>query len=163
MFKNATLFWLVDFAAGHKIFNNTRVFQVQFGNDRDYNALSDQLFGTEDVDPTLTPGTDAYREAAERFARLDPSFDANFIEKADFLKLREISLRYDFGDVLRRYTNTFRSLSLGVSGRNLLTSTRYSGPDPEVNFDGSRSLSRGQDFLTLQNPRQVYFTLSVGL
>ncbi|PSQ97345.1 MAG: hypothetical protein BRD55_03440 [Bacteroidetes bacterium SW_9_63_38] len=60
------------------------------------------------------------------------------------------------------------ALSLSLSAQNLFTITRYSGPDPEVNatgtedFGGGDSLVRGQDFATLQTPRQFTATLHVG-
>ena len=56
-----------------------------------------------------------------------------------------------------------RTASLAFSARNVFQSTLYDGLDPEVNFNGARSLSRGQDFLTLQNPRQYFLTLSLGI
>ena len=105
-----------------------------------------------------------FTETAHALARTNPNFDANYIEDADYLKIREISARYDVSGLLHNAgVTTVESLSIGVAARNLYTFTSYSGPDPEVNFDGARSLSRGQEFLTLPTPRQLYFTVSVGL
>ena len=56
-----------------------------------------------------------------------------------------------------------RSASLSFAARNVWQSSKYDGLDPEVNFAGGRSLSRGQDFLTLQNPRVYYVTLQLGI
>ncbi len=147
-FKNFRLAVLADWATGLKVFNNTKLFQIRFGNNPEYNELQEKL-------NTLTPGSAEYKAAAEKFARLDWRYDYNFIEDADFLKLREISFSYSLNDMVKKlkFDKYISDLSLVLTGRNLLTITGYSGADPEVNFDGARSLSRGQDFLTLQNPR----------
>jgi hypothetical protein len=61
-------------------------------------------------------------------------------------------------------TDQLRRFTLGFSASNVLTFTAYDqGPDPEVNFEGSRGLIRGQEFLTLQNPKEYTFTLQVGI
>ena len=115
-------------------------------------------------------GSDGYREAAEvvggtlfSFGGVEPV--GNFIEQADFVKLREVSLRYDFTDLLRKanVNRYLRSLSLTISARNLWFSSDYSGPDPEVNHAGARGSTRSQDLGTLPQPRVIYFTVSVGL
>ena len=56
-----------------------------------------------------------------------------------------------------------RTAALAFSARNLFQTSLYDGLDPEVNFDGARSLSRGADFLTLQNPRSYFLTLTLGI
>lgn len=175
LFGGLSIYALADYALGHSVFNSTHAFAANFGNHPDFNRLATQLgiagsgvaANAAPVDGVaeLDPGTDAYRQAANAFAMLDYRFDGNYVEEADYLKLREITVMYDVSDLIRRFAGTsqVRHLSVGLSARNVLTSTKYSNPDPEVNFTGARSLSRGQDFLTLQNPRSLYFTVSLGL
>ena len=164
------LYALVDYATGFQVFNNTKLFAARFGNYARRNELADQLFDETDDDGNvvreapLEPGTPEYTEAANAYARTNGNYDANFIEDGDYLKLREVTISYDFSSLVQRAgVPNIRSFRVALTGRNLLTSTKYSGPDPEVNFDGSRSLSRGQDFLTLQTPRTYTLTLSLGL
>lgn len=175
LFGGLSVYALADYALGHSVFNSTNAFAASFGNHPEFNRLATQLGiagsgvaafaapveGVEELDP----GTEGYRQAANDFALLDHRFDGNYVEEADYIKLREVTVMYDVSDLIRRYTGTgtVRHLSVGLSARNVLTSTKYSNPDPEVNFSGSRSLTRGQDFLTLQNPRSLYFTVSMGL
>ena len=176
LFRDLTVYALADWATGLTLYNQTADFQAQFGNYTPRNELADQLglTTTEDPDtgeidegdfPDLEVGTEAYREAADAYAKTTGDLEANFIRAADFLKLREISVRYDLGRLIAAASgfSRIRTASVGLSARNLWTSTLYDGLDPEVNFDGSRSLTRGQDFLTLQNPRTVSVTLRVGL
>jgi len=163
LFKNLRIYVLADWALGHKIFDNTYLFATRFGNNPRYNELKEML-----LDPTsskyLTPGTDEYKKAADEFAHLDWHYDGNYIFDASYVKLREISISYDLKDILNNmHFNTFSSFMVGVSARNIYTSTKYPGADVEVNFTGSRSLSRGQDFLTLQNPRTYNFWVRIGL
>ena len=84
------------------------------------------------------------------------------IEEADFFKIREFGVSYNFKDLLPK--TIIKNIILGISIRNIITLTKYSGPDPEVNADGSRSdLSRGIDFFTLQSPRVFNFWLKLSL
>lgn len=156
-FRNLNIYALVDWAADLYIYNNTREFAISFGNDREFSELNARF-------ADLTPGTEEYIDVANRLARLNTAFPYNQIERADWLKLREVSVSYNFTDLLRRSDvgNYINSLSVSAGGRNLLTSTLYSGLDPEVNFDGARSLIRGQDFLTMPPARQFFFTVSLG-
>lgn len=163
--KNFNFYVLSDWATGLKVFNSTRSFAIQFYNDTEVTKLEAQLYGGDDEIEQLTPGTQAYRDAANRYAKLDYNYDGNFIEDADYLKIREISLSYSLKDLLPfvKMDPYIKDLVLGFSAHNIFTETKYSGADPEVDFDGSRSLTRGQDFLTLQSPRVYNFFLRVGL
>lgn len=167
--RNLNVYALVDWAYDVYVYNNTKQFAVIFRNLDEFEQLASQLgFGNlyqgDDGDP-LTPGTEEYTDAANRFAMLSSSFDYGFIERADWLKLREVSISYNFRDILASTgaDSYVRDLNVSVSGRNLFTSTKYSGIDPEVNFAGARSTSRGQDFLTLPPSRSFLFTVSLGL
>jgi TonB-dependent SusC/RagA subfamily outer membrane receptor len=156
LFQNLSISAFAEYALGQQVYNNTKSFAVQFGNWVPWNEAQDQL-------ATLTPGTPEYIQAAENAAFLDPAFDANFVEDADWLKLREVALRYNFTDLVRRAGATqLSNLTVGVAARNVFTITDYSGPDPEVNFDGSRGLIRGQDFLTNPTTRQLQVSLTLG-
>jgi TonB-dependent starch-binding outer membrane protein SusC len=167
MFRNLNLYAQVDYAYDVYVYNNTKYFAINFRNFERNEELRGLLgfanFFPGDV-TALTPGTQEYIDAANEFAGQNLGFDSGFIERADWLKLREVSLTYNFRDVLSRFgaSEYVRDLNLSVGGRNLLTTSKYSGIDPEVNFAGARSLSRGQDFLTMPPSRQLYFTLSVG-
>jgi len=168
--RNLRLYVMADWAKDLKVFNNTKLFAIYLGsawgigsNVKEYNDLEDKL-GIRDWDgdptDTLAWGTPEYKEAAEKYAKMDYNYDANFVEDADYFKLRELGVSYDFKDILPRNMG-IANLVVGFSARNILMITKYSGADPEVNFDGARSLVRGQDFLTLQNPRTYNFWIRI--
>ncbi len=164
LLNNLGLYVLTDWATGHKVFNRTRRFRAIFGGDSEHNRLGTQIGlyqegnskFVENVE-SLAPGTSEYEAAATRFARLETSsnINSNWIEPADFFKLRELSLNYRFHDLLPKLglANFLKDLQVTFSGRNLWTISRYSGPDPEVNFNGSFGAIQGQDFMTSQHPR----------
>lgn len=167
LFRNLSAYVQFDFAYDLYVYNNTKQFAILFRNLERNEELRELLgiggLGMPDITP-LTPGTPEYIEAANEFAFLNPSFDYGFIERADWLKLRELSITYNFRDLISRLgaDSYLTDLNVSFGGRNLLTTTKYSGIDPEVNFAGARSLSRGQDFLTMPPSRQLYFTVSLG-
>ena len=85
--------------------------------------------------------------------------DAGYIEDADFVKLREVSVTLLApNDWARRVRAS--NLSLTLAGRNLATWTDYTGFDPELNFNGTSNYSTA-DFLT--QPPVRYFTARLTL
>jgi len=174
LFRDLTFTALADFALGGTVHNRTRVYQALYNNDAEYNELATQLglavdYGIVPVPGVseLTAGSDAYRAAAERFARLDPTVPGatGYFESSDYFRLLELGLRYDFTRTLRSLmTQGFpKQLSLTLSARNLFMFTKYGGPDPNIESAGGRSIVRGRDFLTLQHPRVFTATMSIGL
>jgi TonB-linked SusC/RagA family outer membrane protein len=81
-----------------------------------------------------------------------------FIEKADFIKLRELSFTYYAPDGVARALRVSRA-SFTLTGRNLATITGYTGIDPEVNGNGQNDVPI--DFLT--QPPLTFWTFRVNL
>ncbi|MBL0331380.1 MAG: TonB-dependent receptor [Chlorobi bacterium] len=158
---------LTEWSLGGMIYNDTRKFGTQFNNNFEYNTLSAQLGVTPDSNiKLLVPKTAEYNQAANRFAQLDPTQPGSlgFFESSDFIRLRELSLKYDATNLFRNIIpESFKNVSLAVSVHNLALFTKYSFPDPEVNTYGANvRLSRGTDFNTLQSPRSFFGTISIG-
>jgi TonB-dependent SusC/RagA subfamily outer membrane receptor len=152
--KNFNYYLMCDWALGLKIYNKTRHWATVSGNNAEHNWLANEL-------NRLQPNDPEYRETADKYAKMNPNYIGNFIEDADFFKIREIGLSYSFKDLLT--SKMVKDITLGISMRNLFTLTQYSGPDPEVNTDGSRSLTRGVDFFTLQSPRVYHFWIKLSI
>ncbi len=82
-----------------------------------------------------------------------------FIEKAGFVKLRDVSVSFTLdGNLLDRFG--FDQMDVTVSGRNLKTWTNYTGIDPESNLTG-QSTGRGLEYFNHPQTRSfaVTFTL----
>ena len=77
------------------------------------------------------------------------------VDDGSFVKLREVSIGYDFG----RVKNIFSGLTVTLSGRNLVSFDDYKGYDPEVNSGGQSTILRGVDFGSVPIPR----TFSLGI
>jgi len=77
-------------------------------------------------------------------------FSDRWIEDASYIKLRNLMLRYDFGQAL----GIFRSGSVYVTGENLFTITNYLGGDPEFSYSYS-SYMQGFDYAKVTRPKTV--------
>jgi hypothetical protein len=117
---------------------------------------------------SATPGTQEYVRQARIFANNQTSVsgaatEGNFVSDGDYIKLREVSVSYNFSDLINRLspTSAIDNMTLSLSARNIFTVTDYTGYDPEVNFTGGEGNIQGQDFLTLPQPRTL--TASINL
>ena len=72
---------------------------------------------------------------------------AGYIEDASFWKLRELAATIMFPNEWASYFGADR-LNLTLAGRNLVTWTDYSGPDPELNGAGTGSNFNTFDFFS---------------
>ncbi len=84
-----------------------------------------------------------------------------FLEKGDYVKLRNATLRYTLGNKGRYLKN----VSAFVSGSNLFVITKFSGFDPEVNIDKTANSypSRSIEYVPYPTPRVVTFGLNFSL
>ncbi|HEX6939854.1 MAG TPA: SusC/RagA family TonB-linked outer membrane protein [Longimicrobiales bacterium] len=86
---------------------------------------------------TAEERVEAARRWATEMAGLTPQDRLNAIEDADFLRWRELSIRYRFpASAIERFG--MNSLELTLGGRNLALFTKYGGVDPEVNVIAGR-------------------------
>ena len=81
-----------------------------------------------------------------------------WVESADFFKLRSVSVTWD---VPTRYVPGARSASLSLMGRNLFTSTKYSGTDPEVADQRDNTFSR-RDYYVFPSYRTFVASVRLG-
>lgn len=59
-------------------------------------------------------------------------FDDRLIEDASFTRLKAVTIGYNVTQNILRKTTVVKAAKFYVTGRNMLTWTKYSGPDPEV-------------------------------
>ena len=70
------------------------------------------------------------------------------VEDGSFIKLRSVSLGYNFSGSLLR-NSVFKSLTLNATGTNFILHKNYTGSDPEVSLSGS---GNGQGFANFNAP-----------
>ncbi len=128
VFQRFHLYGLVDGRFGNKLFNSTEQFRCGLSNCRGRN------------DPTAS-----LAEQAAAVANILGT-QAGYMEDADFVKFRELSLTYDAPANWATRIGA-SSLSFTIAGRNLATWTKYKGLDPELNEAGQNNFTTA-DFLT---------------
>lgn len=83
----------------------------------------------------------------------DPSgnnlFSDRWLEDASYLKLRSLTLSYQFKN---NWFNLFRSGTVYVVGENLFTFTKYLGGDPEFSYSND-AIMQGFDYAKVTMPR----------
>ena len=114
LFRDFRLYGLLDYQGGHWLYNHKEY-------DRCFNRTNCERLNSGAVNDTVRA---IYRT------------QSYYLEKADFMKLREVSVSYT---VPRRYTQRagVDGLALTLTGRNLATWTDYTGLDPEVSGYGA--------------------------
>ena len=87
--------------------------------------------------------------------------DEQCIEDGGYVKLREISVGYQFDQSWVTRGLGLSTLDVRVAGRNLKTWTKYSGLDPETSLGGSLSKVGGADYFNLPQTRSIVFTVGL--
>ena len=177
-YKNWTLNTTFEFKAGNFVINNlTDAFRQAngaIGRNLPRSAKVARDYATGGVDAGFTPQGDgnvrlaALDEWLNNTLALAPFSGLNTLEKADFVRWRELSLNYNItGSILDQFS--LNSASIGLSGRNIALFTSYTGVDPEINYVGRGSGSTldqnyGQGIAAFgwPIPTQVLVTLKVG-
>lgn len=171
LFRNLTLYASAEGRFGHLVRDNNLAARIDNGSNVLVNTLRMQLglpcsTATAATNPCLfavqplSTGSAEYKAAAEKFALLETSVPANFLRSADFVRLREASVRYDLGQALLKEGSRVRSLQMAISAQNLWLWTTYTGADPELNHQGAGV--SGTDAASIPLPRKIYATISIG-
>jgi TonB-dependent starch-binding outer membrane protein SusC len=144
-----------DWLSGGHVYNQTKEWMYRDGIHSDY------------LEPLTVNGKTGAWTAFYRgvYASVERNGTKSyFYEDASFWRLRNVSLSLDVNKFLK--IKEFRNLTLILSGRNLLTFTKYTGMDPEVNSSNVYSLNsswdRGTDHNTMPNLRSFSVALNVG-
>lgn len=143
---------VVNWVKGGQIYNYTR--QWPFFDQRD--PAFDQRGKPENEKKPTT-----------YYATFYNNFDANeyFVEDGSFVRLRELAVNYEIPRVIvKRFgLSEGRSARFGVVGRNLFTSTKYSGYDPDVSGGGANPFAYRVDYFTYPIFKTFTFMLELGL
>jgi TonB-dependent SusC/RagA subfamily outer membrane receptor len=130
---------LFDWQQGSKVINLTRLLYDGAGNAPDPEAAGMRLTA---------------------FSKHDPR---PYIEDGTFVKLRELAVTYTLPKRLLSQLSPLRTLQIGVSGRNLLTLTHYSGLDPEVSNFGNQPIGRNYDVGPYPPSRSYWLSITAGI
>ena len=148
-YKGFNFYTLWDWKKGGDIYNR----QSQWLTRDNRNAIVDQAGKAEADKKTYTYYQGLYDTNED---------NAFWVEDGSYVKLREASLFYTFKkeQLSGVASGFFDSLRMGVTGRNLLTFTDYSGWDPEIQrYDADTQNYYAVDFGVYPNPSS--YTISV--
>lgn len=145
--NNLSVHTFFDYKGGHYLFNMA-------GQTADWDNVAFTA-----VNPLRFEDSDAGRAALEDWQIRQSNSNMMYIERADFIKLRELSLTYSVPQAWSQRVGADR-LSLTLAGRNLLTWTDYSGLDPEVNIEGDATFTRA-DYMSVPPTRRWVATVNV--
>lgn len=167
LFNRLSVDALAEFQGGHHLPNYTAYQNARRGvwfpcyDIQQMQVQAEQSGSTAELDAA---GITALERAR---CSLDDRHSDFWVESADFLKLRHVSMTYDLPEQLvGRFGN---SASVTLSARNLFTWTDYSGSDPEVEdfadrsatvFDGSGDFGR-RDYYNIPSPRTFLLSFRV--
>ena len=170
--RNLEVVFQIDWVQGFDVLNGTKWWMYNAGvhNEFEDRVLinGDEVVGQPIFDQNGDPLAQVARVSGDEpqawrnyHASKRNGLTPYFIEDGSFVKLREVSLTYDLTSALGG--DLIRSLRVGVTGRNLLTFTGYTGFDPEVSQANEDTRYRGVDLFTYPNYRTFSFNLSLGL
>ena len=177
-YKRLSLSFLLDLRKGGDVFNGTEYFMVLNGlskntllNDRksvtvtgvnsSTGAAFDQTY-TSGQSYTIGTTTRTGDYMIQQYWQNYAANSYNFITSVNWLKLRSLSLTYDFSSVLKNQ-KVIRGISATAVGTNLYTWTNYKGMDPEVSAAGGTGGSGSQGIDYLGVPAVASFTFGINI
>lgn len=130
-------------ASGFYVYNNT------------FNSVTNiSTFGKgQNVDASIIGSKESIKASV--------AVSSRYLEKGDYIKLRNANLNYAVGDI-GKYV---RNLNVFVGGTNLFVITKFKGFDPEVNVDKNQNgyPSRNIEYIPYPTPRIVTFGFNLSL
>jgi TonB-linked SusC/RagA family outer membrane protein len=121
-YKGLSVSSYFTYALGKYLVNNDRYFSANPYNFEGYNQHSEVLnYWKKKGDVAPFP---RYGEVMQ--------FDDHLLENASFLRFKTLTISYRLPSSLMKKTKPVDDIRIFVTARNLFTSTKYLGPDPEV-------------------------------
>ncbi|MDR2026361.1 MAG: TonB-dependent receptor [Prevotellaceae bacterium] len=146
-----------------KNFNLDIFIQGSYGNDI-FNASKGDTEGMYDLKNQSTNVLKRWRtpgqvtDVPKALFNLQPS--SYFVEDGSYIRLKNISLSYNFkGGFLKKWGIT--RLQPYFTANNLITLTKYSGMDPEVNQWGNSGHVQGIDWGTYPHSKSFVFGINI--
>jgi TonB-linked SusC/RagA family outer membrane protein len=187
--KGITLTALLDWKQGGVMWNGTRAALNFFGtseesvNRENINGtyggvtfVNNVAQGVQQTGPnTFVPNTTAIRVPGSTanaspgqafwgnqgfYNNFNSGLGEPFVEDAGWVRLREISLSYNFRNVLPS-DGIIKNLEVFATGRNLWLSTKYTGVDPETSLLGANN-AQGLDYFNFPGVKSYIFGFRLG-
>ena len=147
-YKGVLFSFVLDEKKGGKILNLDDYYLGYYGTSK----ITENRDGTE-VIPVIIQSTGKANTIAiptnqYYYQNVYSVVNETSVEDGSFIKLRSVSLGYNFSGSLLR-NSVFKSLTLNATGTNFILHKNYTGSDPEVSLSGS---GNGQGFANFNAP-----------
>lgn len=156
-YKNFDFSFTLQGEWGASMYNEAGKFQS--GNMRyEDNQTIDQLDRWQNPgDITMVPQARLYKTNGQQSS-------TRYLEKTDFIRLRNLSLGYTLPKELTQKWSVDR-VRVCLTGVNLLTFTNYSGYDPEASYDnnGDSNIQKGIAFYSAPPAKTITIGLNIDL
>jgi TonB-linked SusC/RagA family outer membrane protein len=154
------------FQQGNKIMNMNDFFLVHGNTQANIGFVPRQLERWQkpgditDI-PRVTTSSlnpEANNSAANNYGGNVANLSSRYLEDGSFIRLRTLSLSYTLPATIINKLK-FNNIRAYIQGTNLITLTKYGGPDPEVSSQSSNQNTAGYDWATVPQPK----TIQVGI
>jgi len=175
-YSGVSLSFLLDIKKGGMMWNGTKGIMYALGTHKDTedretkDYVFDGVLGHLDSDGNLVSNngfaTNGLQVAKDQswYNGLGGGFggpSGQFVEKANWVRLREVSLSYNLNS--KWFRKCFiKGMDVYFTGRNLLLWTPYTGIDPETNLYGADN-AQGIDYFNMPNTKTYTFGLKVNI
>lgn len=139
-YKGFELNILFQFVKGGDIYNLAGIFQSVNGDYFDNQTVDQMKYWKKPGDITSIPQPRLYDGNGT-------SKSSRWVQDGSYLRFKSVTLNYNLPKNLSKKIGA-ENVKIFVSGQNLLTSTKYTGYDPEVNTQFIGSVNLNHDFYT---------------
>lgn len=172
-YKGFDLSFLIDFRTGVDQYSQYDNFFSAFGipeytldrNDTKVfeGVLADGTPNTQEVWLGQGVGPDGRNYGAGFYRNTYRRVSENFVHDASFIKLRNITLGYNFQENILNSIGLFDSARISVAANNIILYTPWDGYDPESFSAGAGGNATGYTGLGYPGVQSLFFTLNLGL
>ncbi|MFT6865223.1 MAG: TonB-linked SusC/RagA family outer membrane protein [Cyclobacteriaceae bacterium] len=156
-YKDLTLTFLFTFQGGNHIYHETRFFVDSDGANTGINLMKPQDDWVRWEKPGDVATHPQYKRGGNNGAHQHSS---RYIEKGDYIRLRNVSLSYNIPSNLLDVVN-IKSATLSLRADNLMTWTNFSGMDPDIGLNKQAYALPGVSSLKYPISRQFLVGLNV--
>jgi hypothetical protein len=170
-YKGFSLNFLFDWRTGYQKYNQMGNFMSAFGiarytEDRNdtkvFNGvLADGTANTQQVWLGQGVGPDGRNYTDGFYRNVHRGVSENFVEDADWIRLRTLGLGYQFPAKWFSKNNLIKSMNANITGDNVWLRTPYTGFDPETSATQASSNADGFAGFSYPAVRSWFFTLNV--
>lgn len=151
-FGNFKLSFFIAYSVGGKIYNYSELYMGGATYSNQYRYMLDSWH------PQRNPNSDIPRAGDTSNAMLPSSLQ---VHDASYVRLKDLSLKYTFP--LYKTSKVFKTLSLTLTGTNLLLWAPYNGFDPDVSSTVDSGTLRRVDMNAYPSARKVVMSVQLTL